>query len=164
MQRENEFTLQSERMRLLQDTVESGYATLAGQLTAFTPEQLTTHDKPHNEQHQALGRTTEPFSAFTKRGKTSRYRLALPRWFTKCVWDFTVHESNHIWTFQLQPVNMRPAHTYAFDFVRNGDLMAVRKLLEQGHLSVNDQSMYCGQSEPLLKVSNSAIIGHFQYS
>lgn len=72
-----------------------------------------------------------------------RYRLALPRWLVGCVWEFSMHECDSVWTFQLAPINIRPAHTYAFDFVRGGDVGAVRELLRSRKLSVRD----CEQTE-----------------
>jgi hypothetical protein len=49
-----------------------------------------------------------------------------------------MHECDNVWTFQLSPINIRPAHTYVFDFVRAGDVEAVRDLLRSRKLSVRD--------------------------
>lgn len=148
--RANEHVLQSEHMKLLQGKIESGNAALAGQIAAFTSEQSTRH----NDSRQTLGKTTGPFVTHTRPGKTRRYRVTLPRWFAKCVWDFTIHEFNHVWTVQLQPANLRPHYIYEFDFVRNGDVPAVRRLLELGRLSVNDRAVVeeSSTSESLLEV------------
>lgn len=127
-------------MKNLQDMVESGNATLVRQVAAFTSQQKIPY--ACDEPYQAHGKPSGHFANYSRRGKTRRYRLVLPRWFARCVWDFTIHESNHIWTVPLQPVNLRPFHTDAFETVRYGDVVAVCKHLEQGHLSVNDRAMH----------------------
>jgi len=139
-ERVNEYVLQSEHMKLLKDTVESGNAALVGQIAAFTSQQKIPHTC--DEPREALGNPTGRCANYSRRGKTRRCRLVLPRWFIRCVWDFTIHGSNHVWTVQLQPVNLRPFYTDAFEPVRNGDVIAVCKLLEQGHLCVNDRAVY----------------------
>ena len=153
-ERVNEFVTQCEQIKLLQDTVESGNAALHGQIAAFNCQQPSP--RRYDEHHHALGKPTDKFPNYSRRGNTRRYRLVLPRWFTRCVWDFTIHESNHVWTIQLLPVNFRPWYTHAFAFVRNGDVMAVRKLLELGHLTLNDRSVICeSYSESLLEVRST---------
>jgi hypothetical protein len=128
------FTVHSERMELLRNTVVSGNATLMGQITAS--RQLASRDTPHQMPIDDTGRTV----ARSRRGRAYKYRLPLPGWFAKCVWELFVHEANQGWTVQLYPINLRPEHTYAFDFVRRGDVKAVRELMRLGHLSMNDQA------------------------
>lgn len=69
-----------------------------------------------------------------------RLRVKLPRWFTSCVWEFGVLESDNMWTYQIRSINVRPSRTLAFDFdfVRSGDVKAVWRLIRSGDLSVHD--------------------------
>jgi hypothetical protein len=140
-------TLHNDRMELLRNTVESGNAALMGQVTAS--QQLASRVAPHQRSIGATGRVLERY----RRGRTYKYRLALPRWFARNVWECIVHEANQGWTTQLYPINLRPKHTYAFDFVRRGDVKAVRELMRLGHLSVNDRVGFYWGEESLLEAS-----------
>jgi hypothetical protein len=73
-----------------------------------------------------------------KRRPKRKLRLALPRWFTDTVWEFGASACNAGWIFQLDPINVRPFGTYAFDVVRSGNVGRVRKLLASGELSGSD--------------------------
>ena len=64
-----------------------------------------------------------------------------------------MHECDSVWTFQLSPINIRPAHTVAFDFVRAGDVGAVRELLRSRKLSVRDCEQTNNGVSTLLEVS-----------
>jgi hypothetical protein len=83
-----------------------------------------------------------------------KFRLALPQRLVKCIWEFSIHKCDNAWTFQLKPVNIRPARTYAFDFVRTGDVSAVRELLRSRQLSVQDRESSWRGSGTLLDVSD----------
>jgi galactokinase len=139
--------LHNERLEALRNTIESGNATLMAKITAS--QQLTARNAPPQTFVDTTGRTV----ARIRRGRAYKYRLPLPRWFAQNVWEFVVHEANQGWTTHLYPVNLRPKNTYAFDFVRKGDVTAVRELLRLGHLSVNDQAACSGYEQSLFEVS-----------
>ena len=75
-----------------------------------------------------------------KRGPLRKIRIALPRYFTNCVWEFGLQEYGNGWAMQLQPINERPPESIAFSVVRSGCVSAVRALLESGSLSMQDQA------------------------
>lgn len=69
-----------------------------------------------------------------------KIRIALPRYFTNCVWEFGLQESGDGWAMHLYPINERPRDSFVFDVVRSGRVPAVRALLESGSLSIHDQA------------------------
>jgi len=152
-------TLQNQRMERLQAIVESGHMALLGQITNIASQQVVTHKAAskrllsgHNESRD------QPLPVKSRHGRSRTYRIALPRWLVSCVWEFAVHESDGVRNFQLYPLNMRPSHTYVFDFVREGDVAAVRDLLISRQLSVLDRSYYSSaerDGETLLEVSSA---------
>lgn len=73
-----------------------------------------------------------------KRRSLRKIRLALPRYFTNCVWEFGLQESGNGWAMQLHPVNERPLESFVFNVVVSGCVPAVRALLESGDLSMQD--------------------------
>ena len=75
-----------------------------------------------------------------KRRPHHKIRIALPRCFTKCVWEFGLQESGNGWAMQLHPINERPPESFAFNVVRSGSVPAVRALLESGSLSMQDHA------------------------
>jgi len=75
-----------------------------------------------------------------KRRPLRKIRIALPRFFTDCVWEFGLQESENGWAMQLHPVNERPLKSPVFDVVRSGNVPAVRALLECGVLSMQDHA------------------------
>lgn len=75
-----------------------------------------------------------------KRRPLHKIRIALPRCFTECVWEFGLQESGNGWAMQLYPINERPPESFVFDVVSSGRVSAVRALLESGPLSMQDQA------------------------
>ena len=75
-----------------------------------------------------------------KRRPLRKIRIALPRYFTNCVWEFGLQESGNGWVMQLYPINERPWTSFAFVVVESGCVPAVRALLESGSLSMQDQA------------------------
>lgn len=151
MEHSDALTLQFERMKLLQDTVESGNVASIDQLAAFAPQQTASG----GEVHAPRDRTVVSLHTSARRDRAYKCLVTLPRWFTTGVWEFTVQEVSQIWTVQVRPINVRPKHTYAFDFVRRGDTAAVRELLKKRELSVHDQTedLFGSPSSNLLEVS-----------
>jgi hypothetical protein len=134
------FTFQSQKLERLQASVESGNTALIERVKAFATETMASRTEPVQQQKldtdMGISRSSRGQG---RRGRVHKCRLALPRWLVGCVWEFGVHERDSVWTFQLSPVNLRPAHTYVFDFVRAGDVEAVRELLKSRKLSVRDR-------------------------
>jgi hypothetical protein len=134
-------TLQAQRLDMLQTSIESGNLALIGHITTFASQQATTSGG-NTIQHAHDDRSVMGRRKLPKRPRNNteyKFRLALPHRLVKCIWEFSVHECDSAWTFQLKPVNIRPAHTYAFDFVRAGDVIAVRELMKSRQLSVQDR-------------------------
>lgn len=144
-------TLQIGSMKLLQDTVESGNASLVDRLAAFAPQQSTSG----NDTRDPHDRTVVSFYKGTRRGRAYKCCFNLPRCFTAAVREFAMQNDGRVWTVQLRPVNIRPTYTYAFYFVRRGDTTAVREVLSRGELSVHHQAegLYGSPSSNLLEVS-----------
>jgi hypothetical protein len=148
-------SLQSQQLERLQASVESGNLALVGHITAFASQQVISYDEP--VQRTVTGHKMSPNRSvrkWAKQGRDYTFRLRLPRRLVNCVWEFGVHECDNVWTFQLKPINIRPAHTYVFDFVRAGDTDAVRELLRSGQLSVHDRQLTSKGSKSLLEVSS----------
>lgn len=81
-----------------------------------------------------------------------RYRVSMPRWLVNFVWDVTFFEYRGSWILQLRPVIIRPRGTFAFDFVRSGDIETIRRLLQSGELSLHDHEQVGGNCRNLLEV------------
>jgi hypothetical protein len=78
----------------------------------------------------------------TKKSPSHRkFRIALPRSFVDCVWEFGVRGTGNGWEFQLHPVNIRPRDAFVFKVIRSGRVSAVRALLESGALSMQDRAV-----------------------
>jgi hypothetical protein len=149
-------TLQAQRLDMLQTSIESGNLALIGHITTFASRQAAPSgpDPPEqvHEDRSVLARRKLP-----KRPRSSKeykFRLALPHRLVKCIWEFSVHECDNAWTFQLSPVNIRSARTYAFDFVRDGDVNTVRELLRSRQLSIHDREPSSSGSRTLLEVTD----------
>jgi hypothetical protein len=77
----------------------------------------------------------------TKKSHSHRkFRIALPRSFIDCVWEFGIRGTGNGWEFQLHPVNIRPRDAFVFKVVKSGRVSAVRALLESGSLSMQDRA------------------------
>jgi hypothetical protein len=123
------FALQSEHIKQLHNTVETGNATLIGHLT--NSHILEPMASAQTEQTSRVGTTR-------KRNKSYRLRVSLPHWFINCVWELGVHEADGVWTTQIWNVNVRPSTAVVFEYVRSGDVKVVRELLQSGRLSMRD--------------------------
>jgi hypothetical protein len=149
---------------MLQSSVESGNLALVGHITTFASQQTTTSGRNTiqqvHEDRTVIGRRKLPKRP--RNGTEYKFRLALPQCLVKCIWEFSIHECDNAWTFQLKPVNIRPARTYAFDFVRTGDVGAVRELLKSRQLSVQDREPSWDGSGTLLEVSGADRVLNFR--
>jgi hypothetical protein len=149
-------SLQSRQLERLQASVQSGNLALFGHITTFASQQIASCDEPAqrtvSKQHISPTRLARKR---VKQGIDYTFRLRLPRRLVDCVWEFGVHECDNVWTFQLKPINIRPAHTFVFDFVRAGDTDAVRELLRSGQLSVHDRQASKNGNKTLLEVSGA---------
>lgn len=67
--------------------------------------------------------------------------INLPLWLTRRTWHLAVCESQGSWTIKIDPINIRPFDDIVFEYVRLGDTMMVRKLLDAGELSINDRQI-----------------------
>ena len=145
------FTRQNERLERLQASVESGNTALIERVTAFATQKVVAGSvqSPTSSSDTVLRQSPRMRAG---RGKTHEYRVTLPRWLVGCVWEFGLHECDNVWTFQLSPINIRPNHTYIFDFVRAGDVEAVRELLRSRKLSVRDRQQTDYGDSTLLEV------------
>jgi hypothetical protein len=148
-------SLQAQRLVMLQTAVESGNLALMGHITTSASRKVDPAGNPSQQTHDnghVVGRRSP-----RKRPKNSteyKFLLALPHRLVKCIWEFSVHECDNAWTFQLKPVNIRPARTYAFDFVRAGDVRAVRELIRSRQLSAQDREPSSNGSRTLLEVGD----------
>jgi hypothetical protein len=147
-------SLQSQQLEKLQTSVESGNLALIGHITTLTSQGVIPSKTP--VQCALSGHEIPPKCSVRKRAKQGAdytFRLRLPRRLVNCVWEFGLYERDCVWTLQLKPINIRPASTYVFDFVRAGDVGAVRRLLESGQMSIHDRQTFKNGSRSLLEVS-----------
>jgi len=115
----------------LDRTIQAGHADIRSQISSL--EQQVS-----DLSHSVLSTARVTSDDERRRRPKRRLRLALPRWFTDTVWEFGASACNAGWIFQLDPINVRPFGTYAFDVVRSGNVGRVRKLLASGELSGSD--------------------------
>jgi hypothetical protein len=144
------FALQSEHIKQLHNTVETGNAVLLGHLTNSTLLEPATVTRT---QQTSVITTGASNTKRQKRNKSYRLRVILPRWFVNCVWELGVHEADGVWTTQIWTVNVRPRHAVVFEYVRSGDVEAVRELLQSGKLSMRDFRVGHYKDESLFEVS-----------
>jgi hypothetical protein len=144
------FALQSEHIKQLHNTVETGNAVLLGHLTNSTLLEPATATRT---QQTSLITTGASNTERQKRNKSYRLRVNLPRWFVNCVWELGVHQADGVWTTQIWPVNVRPSSAVVFDYVSSGDVEAVRELLQSGKLSMRDYRDGHYKEESLFEVS-----------
>ena len=90
----------------------------------LTSSQALEVRKPHNQKQQPL----------------RKMRIALPRFFTDCVWKFGLRDSENGWAMQVHPVKERPLKSSVFNVVRSGNVPAVCALLGCGVLSMQDHA------------------------
>lgn len=129
------FASQSEHIKQLHKTVESGNAALLGHITSSN---LLEPAISTRTQHDSVIRAGDTTTKRPKRNKSYRLRVSLPRWFVNCVWELGVHEADGVWTTQIWSVNVRPRTAVVFDYVKSGDVEAVSELLQSGQLSMRD--------------------------
>lgn len=129
------FTLQSEHIKQLHNTVETGNAVLLGHMNNSA---LLAPAAVFQKQQNSLDRAGAARPSRSKRDRSYRFRVSLPRWFVNCVWELGVHEADGVWTTQIWPVNVRPDCAVVFEYVRSGDVEAVRELLKSRQLSLRD--------------------------
>ena len=129
------FALQSEHIKQLHNTVETGNAVLLGHITNST---LLEPAASIQTRQTSVVRTGPAKSRKSRPDRSYRFRVSLPRWFVNCVWELGVHEADGVWTTQIWPVNVRPTSAVVFEYVENGDVDAVRELLHSRKLSLRD--------------------------
>jgi hypothetical protein len=107
----------------------------------------------------ASGAASEPKRQ--KRDKSYRLRVSLPPWFLNCVWELGIHQADGVWTAQIWPINVRPGSALVFDYVRSGDVEAVRELLQSGQLSMRDYACQgrLNRSLPEVSITKSTVHG-----
>jgi hypothetical protein len=133
------FAHQSQKLERLQASIEAGNTALIERVTASATQIMASRTASLQQTSLEINTVfSRPPAIRERHGNVRSYRLSLPRWLVGCVWEFSMHECDNVWTFQLSPINIRPAHTYVFDFVRAGDVEAVRDLLRSRKLSVRD--------------------------
>lgn len=141
----------------LQASIDSGNMALIGRITVFTSQEATScADFAPQHPSDRITITGRPPRKHTRHGRSRTFRIPVPTWFVACVRAFGVHTSEGAWTVQLNTVNIRPAHTYVFDFVRAGDVGAVRELMTSGQLSIYDRQAGRKGGKTLLEVSSNA--------
>ena len=127
--------LQIEHFRQLKEAVEEAKAAFFGQVTNPTPMGSAVVVQT---QQTSIARTDAAKSSRSRRDRSYRLRVSLPRWFVNCVWELGVHEADGVWTTQIWPVNVRPESAVVFEYVEDGDVEAVDKLLHSRQLSLRD--------------------------
>jgi hypothetical protein len=142
--------LQIEHFKQLQESFEAAKAAFLGQTAIQSRPELA--DPPQTQQALVV-RVGTPNSNRPKRDRSYRLRVSLPRWFVHCVWELGAHEEDGVWKTVFWPVNLRPKSAVAFDYVKSGNVEAVRKLLQSRHLSIRDHMYHWGRNMSLFDVS-----------
>jgi hypothetical protein len=154
-------TLYGQHLERLQSSVDSGNILLLERITNPAAQSAASRNIASSAQYHSghdIARGPDiAMNIKSKRYQNSRsYRCRLPlsAWLVGSVWELGVRQCNSVWTLQFSPVNIRPGHTYAFDFVRAGDIGSVRELLKAGHLSIHDRDSTGTSGNTLLEVSS----------
>jgi hypothetical protein len=131
------FALQSEHIKQLHNTVVTGNAALLGHVlnSNLLEPAASTHTKL-----TSVIKTGASKLKRQKRDRSYRLRVSLPHWFSNCVWELGVHQADGVWSAQIWPINVRPESAVVFDYVKSGDVEAVRELLQSGQLSMRDHA------------------------
>jgi hypothetical protein len=135
------FALQSEHIKRLHNTVVVGNAALLGHVLNSNLLEPPAATQTH-QNFLSKNDATRPRAS--KRGRSYRMRVSLPRWLVNCVWELGVHQADGVWAAQIWAVNLRPESALVFDYVRSGDVEAVRELLQSGQLSMRDHACFGG--------------------
>lgn len=132
-------TIQRHDIERLQTSVDTGQVTLINHITGFASQLAANSASIPLSASSEYMSTSRVATKTSRYGKSRRFRVSLPRWLVGRIWELGLHQCDNVWTVQLASINVRPARTYVFDFVRAGDVEAVRKLLNSGQLSVQDR-------------------------
>lgn len=147
-------TIQSQHLARLEASIESGKVALLDRMTGFTSHMVTNETTKQQLFSSSHTKAKMLLRKGSKGDKSRKFRLTLSRWLVGCVWEFGVQRNEGVWNIQIKPINVRPAHTYVFDFVREGHVMAVRELMKSRELSVHDCEAGSKGPFTLLEVSN----------
>jgi hypothetical protein len=156
-------TMHGQHIERVQSSVELGNRTLLERIADFAAQSdsnsstASTSSARHHSDHDKVRLCATAMNLVKKKSqndRSHRFHLPLPVWLVGNVWELGVRQCNGAWTFQLSPVNIRPRHTYVFDFVRAGDIEAVRELLRSGKLSVHDRDEIGINGNTLLEASD----------
>jgi hypothetical protein len=156
--------MHGQNVERLQSSVESGNTTLLERIADFAAQSesnsntASTSSARHHLDHYKTRLGATAMNLVKKKScnsRSHRFHLPLPMWLVGNVWELSVRQCNGAWTIQLSPVNIRPGHTYVFDFVRAGDVEAVRELLRSGKLSLHDRDETGINGNTLLEVSDT---------
>ena len=123
------------RLHSHKDTVQNGNVMTLDHLTVSKCKDGSQDEVPCSS--QAL-EVRKPHNQ--KRRPLHKIRIALPRYFTDCVWEFGLQESGNGWVVQRHPINERPPDSFVFYVVRSGSVPAVRALFKSGSLLMQDQA------------------------
>jgi hypothetical protein len=82
-----------------------------------------------------------------------RFRLPLLAWLSGRTWEIAFRQSQASWTLQVNPIYYWAAESLALQYVREGNIAAVKKLLHAGELSIWDVTKTGKRHTTLLGVS-----------
>jgi hypothetical protein len=118
----------------LENAVQAGNSMILDRLTVSESDKASPKTLTPSSQRPQVG---------VRQNKKShshrKIRIALPRCFVNCVWEFGIRVTSSGWEFRLHPVNIRPRDSFVFKVVGSGRVEAVRALLESGSLSIQDR-------------------------
>lgn len=131
---------QNTRLQALEHSVQAGHATILTRLDdAVDRPRISSPVASHHtdsevrkakQSHTMVHRRKKPFAR--------KFRVSLPGWLVSCAWEFGIRESESGWDLQINPVNLRPSTSFAYDVVQHGNVLAFRKLLDSKELSIRD--------------------------
>jgi hypothetical protein len=140
----NAISSQITQLHDLENAVQAGNSMILDRLTV--PTSATSPE-------DTLASTSQRLQVEVRQTKKShshrKFRIALPRSFVDCVWEFGMRGTGNGWEFQLHPVNMRARESFVFKVVTSGRVPAVRALLESGSLSIHDRAMASDHGVPV---------------
>jgi hypothetical protein len=146
--------LQQTQLGSIQNKLSAGNARLSDQL-----EDLSDHLKAakgsqlFSEPQTCVTRSSDERYFSSKNRSSVRFRLPLLAWLSGRTWEIAFRQSQASWTLQVNPIYYRAAESLALQYVREGNIAAVKKLLHAGELSIWDVTKTGKRHTTLLGVS-----------
>jgi hypothetical protein len=131
--------LQQMQLGSIQDKISDGNARLDDQLKDLRDNRKAPKGfQPFSEPHTCATRPSKKRYFSSRNRSLIRFRLPLLAWLSGRTWEIAVNQSQASWNLHIHPVHYRASESPALQYVREGNITAVDKLLRAGELSIWD--------------------------